>query len=244
MSDHFRTGKQCDKNEHAHLWRSMSFTLIELLMVIAVIAMLAAMLLPALRMAKEKSRVICCASNLKQLGTAMLMYCNDNNAWFPPSAPNTTTPNPSWHDLIMSELGIAHYTGTASQVQVFRCPSDNVEMASSTYTKASYAVNTGSAWNAYNGVMWPGGSARITQAKKPSCLIIMAEWWYGYNGIGRGLAYSSCVAITHMGASRISGYHDGRGGSNYLFCDNHVSFVLMPSVNINWGALGKYEFYP
>ena len=62
--------------------KDRNFTLIELLVVIGIIAVLAAMLLPALANAREKANQADCTSQLKQIGTAQLIYANDNRNYF------------------------------------------------------------------------------------------------------------------------------------------------------------------
>ena len=88
------------RSEQGMSFRRRGFTLIELLVVIAIIAILAAILFPVFARAREKARQTSCASNLKNLGTAVLMYVQDYDEHFPLAAYATPTFDVvTWHDL-------------------------------------------------------------------------------------------------------------------------------------------------
>jgi len=82
--------------------RREGFTLIELLVVIAIIAILAAILFPVFAQAREKARQTSCTSNLKQLGTAMMMYAHDYDESYPS---NWYPPDGHWANVILPYLG-------------------------------------------------------------------------------------------------------------------------------------------
>ena len=99
-------------------WANSAFTLIELLVVISVIAILAALLLPALSRAKESGRATVCLSNLRQIGIALQVYVGDFNNKLPSMSdiyPGVTNDYPGPDMVLSNQLG---------NLKVLSCPSD------------------------------------------------------------------------------------------------------------------------
>lgn len=102
-----------------NILRRAGFTLIELLVVIAVIAVLAAILFPVFAQAREKARQASCATNMRQMGLAVVMYLQDYDERFPLAATATATGFLNWHHLVDPYV---------KNKQVWVCPSTDLPL--------------------------------------------------------------------------------------------------------------------
>lgn len=122
------------------------FTLIELLVVVAIIAILAALLLPALSAARLKAERISCLNNQRQLTLAWMMYSDDNNGRLPPNADLNGGATNSWVNGVMKwdtgggalgvpwpdNYNISLLTGSllgpysSRSSKIYKCPGDRV----------------------------------------------------------------------------------------------------------------------
>ena len=116
------------------------FTLVELLVVIGIIAVLIAILLPALQSARRQAAMVQCQSNMKQIALALIMYADANKGKLPPAtvsdnaASEAAFPDGWWwpNELVRYNFikapslyerpGVATSTKRFSKSNVFRCP--------------------------------------------------------------------------------------------------------------------------
>ena len=192
------------------------FTLIELLIVIAIIAILAAMLLPALNKSREKARQISCTSNLKQVGTVCILYGNDFNDHIPAAYDNTDggqgTPSLWWGAKLspyFSNIEVEDWILNPAM----RCPGIPFSAEERTY---SYGQNT--CWVA------DSFSVKRTQIRNTSNKLLYGEvgpgkgaggiWWAKLNNFGGILGDMQNFAMHHDGGNSMNmGYMDGHVGS-------------------------------
>lgn len=97
------------------------FTLIELLVVIAIIALLLAILMPALQRVKKQAQGVVCQSNLKQIGAAAFMYAGEYDQYVPRGRAGGT--GKAWFQLFMPLLSQKPINNDYRSVDIYRCPS-------------------------------------------------------------------------------------------------------------------------
>jgi prepilin-type N-terminal cleavage/methylation domain-containing protein/prepilin-type processing-associated H-X9-DG protein len=206
-----------------------AFTLIELLVVIAIIAILAAILFPVFAQAREKARQTSCTSNLKQLGTAMMMYAQDYDESYPS---NWYPQNGHWANVVLPYLGQGNqlYTGG-----VMICPSAAYKNWSYSMSQALNSWN--SSLNAWTGLPMSAvtrpaevvavGETVQVQAYKSTAAQMEADknCWGGENGngVGANILDDDNADSTKPCYSMPRYRHSG--GASFTFADGHVKWM-------------------
>lgn len=144
-----------------------AFTLVELLVVIGIIALLISILMPALSKARSAANNIACSSNLRQIGSGMMMYAAESTGWLP-SVRVRNTGNPIignrdlWSTLIGKYIGFKSITGTfggandvvpnpryvGPPLGVLRCPAEDfLRIDSGVQYNGTYPGEAFNSWN-------------------------------------------------------------------------------------------------
>ncbi len=190
-----------------------AFTLIELLVVVAIIAILAAMLLPAIQKARQRGHIARCSSQLHQIGLMFFMYADDWGGYW---APAYQLGGPSWGDSWAYYFRV-HYS-SQEYTDVFY---DNYDWPANGC--AGYYVHYG--YNFYLGdpvYGWP----RVADVPQPDYRILALDAVWTKDNPVAGFYRNGDVTYVHN-------RHDK--GLNFLYADGHVQYYKIdpvPTVDI------------
>ena len=214
-------------------WR-FRFTLIELLVVISIIAILASMLLPALKKARESAKKITCSNKMRQLHSAHVMYIQDYDGWLCGNRESAY-----WRVLVYPYLGGRNDYSMAydwndlksaiAEKEVFTCPTLAIPNSNGLITGIGYNYK-------YLGALMEDPLVKLSNVPKPSSTILLgdtnddstADTWRHYN------IYEPS-SLSGMGYAMVARH---LAGLNMNFVDGHVEWH---PVNYYKGNPSLYE---
>jgi prepilin-type N-terminal cleavage/methylation domain-containing protein/prepilin-type processing-associated H-X9-DG protein len=218
--------------------RIAAFTLIELLVVMAIVALLAAMLLPSLRTAKQSARIARCKANVRQLSLALHFYVDDTGYYprqFERRREGTRAWIDQWPELLAPRLA-SSWTG-----EVFRCPdypgptAPDPKINMRSFPVGSYGYNC----DMNNRSLERDPPVREVEVKAPSEMVGLGDGtlvslqsplsWGRYQIIGYGVLSktfaSGPFSFVDPVQTRAATRRRHRDHYNVAFCDGHIESI-------------------
>jgi len=210
-----------------------AFTLVEVLVVAAIIAVIAALLFPTLKAARERGNEAVCAGNLRQIGQAFILYVQDHGTF--PVTYGT------WYPLLRPYLGVdASRDVSITRPNVLRCPGNHTHewnMKKLSYGYNPFLGNNNSVASASDRV-----TLRMASFTHPASVILCGD-------VDSRLEAPNATIGYNINGSPPGVIH--RGGANICFVDGHVEWKLQaditapaggytPELMQIWGMYGNY----
>jgi prepilin-type N-terminal cleavage/methylation domain-containing protein/prepilin-type processing-associated H-X9-DG protein len=201
--------------------KKQGFTLIELLVVISIIAILMAVLIPALGKARNQARSVACRKHLSQLALGTMLYVNDNKGVMPNAFSSGATDPQAWYTLITPYTSSGNDLSSNAKYsisEIMHCPSDKGPPKTNIYAWRDYGQRSYS-MNAYLGRL------KYIKIKRPSeCMLhVDHEWWK---------ISANVIMYTR---NHISALPEDRHGKyvNMSFAGGNVDQVLRSSIQVD-----------
>jgi prepilin-type processing-associated H-X9-DG protein/prepilin-type N-terminal cleavage/methylation domain-containing protein len=217
---------------HAHRGYRNAFTLVEMLVIIAILGIVAALLLPGLAQAKARAQRAQCVGNLRQLGIALHTFLA-NEKGYPVITASTNEGYPEYDKTWVGQLeregfGISQPETNYYQVGVWSCPSARW----SAYTQAHMFPPAYYGYNRY-GILWPGNATNefglqgrydptlhIWKAITESEVAVPSEMMAIGDSFNASVEFTRRKLAESVKESNILARHQGK--ANVVFCDGHV----------------------
>lgn len=198
--------------------------MVELLAVVSIIGILAAIIIPVTTKVRENARKSQCSSNIRQIATSMLLYAAENKNHFPAVREKQNNKQYIWsYNLTRSNLLPARFTG-------WYCPTHALnDPAVEARTKEWWATEYARSYAACSPLFVENGRAQrnLLSIPQPSSTFMLTEWHNSNAALNNYTCAATARDLLSNPTLKFSSSKHADGGRNYAFVDGHVAYLSL-----------------